>query len=369
MSDTVSVEETNEQELKEAQEEQEAQEQREEELVPKVEEMLKEALGDAPEETTPGDEQETQEDDTGEKDADKGLEEKSEKEVDTTPSETEEVEAEKKDTTTQEKSEDEGLPNIYVQAAKRSNWTDEEINKFYEQSPELAVKTFAKLHESTNKLTNEFAAIGKAKRDKPAEVVKPVVEVEKPQVKSLDVSKIRTELGDDIADALEQQQSELAELKKRPEAAAEVSVPTGPSVAEQEAVGQQIDQFFSGPDMASYNEFYGAVEKGSRDWNTLTGNQVNRRWQVTQMADDIMAGAKVQGRVMNSQEAMELAHLSISEPVRSKAIRDDIKAKSTKRSKSLTLKPTGSKPAPKTGIKTEAELVAATEDRLSKLKI
>ena len=55
------------------------------------------------------------------------------------------------------------LPDAYYRAAIHQGWTPDEIKEFFEANPELAIKTLAKNHESTNKLNSEFARMGRIK--------------------------------------------------------------------------------------------------------------------------------------------------------------------------------------------------------------
>ena len=69
-----------------------------------------------------------------------------------------------------------GLSDSLYRAAVHQGWTPEEIKKFYDGQPDQAEKTFKRIYDSTNKLTAEFARLGRAKpevkvEDKPAAVV------------------------------------------------------------------------------------------------------------------------------------------------------------------------------------------------------
>ncbi len=46
------------------------------------------------------------------------------------------------------------LPDAYYRAAIHQDWTPDEIKEFFEANPEKALKTLAKIHESTNKLNS-----------------------------------------------------------------------------------------------------------------------------------------------------------------------------------------------------------------------
>ena len=65
-----------------------------------------------------------------------------------------------------------------------------------------------------------------------------------------------------------------------------------------------------------YDDFYGALSKDAKNWDTLTQDQKVNRWNVLQMADQMFIGATSQGRDMDVNEALTLAHLSVSETMR-----------------------------------------------------
>ena len=86
------------------------------------------------------------------------------------------------------------------------------------------------------------------------------------------------------------------------------------------------------------------------------------------MMDLTLEGAEALGQEMTIEDALRRSHLSVTEPIREKVIRNEIKEKMSKRSKSLSLKPSS---APKTepdGVKSQKDLEAATMERLSAIK-
>jgi hypothetical protein len=93
--------------------------------------------------------------------------------------------------------------------------------------------------------------------------------------------------------------------------------------------------------MKSYGEFYGdnKISLGEKNWDGLSDAQKQARWNVLGIAQDILVGAAAQGRNMDVPEALEKAHLIVSEPVRTKVVRNDLMAQVVKRSKGITLKP------------------------------
>ena len=130
-------------------------------------------------------------------------------------------------------------------------------------------------------------------------------------------------------------------------------------------MSQQIDTFFNGSEIASYESVYGKADK---DWDNLTQGQIKKRYEVVEQADQIQKGAKQQGMDMPLDEAFERAHLLVTEDVREQTIRKDLKAKATKRSKSLTLAPTDSVKVQDSGKKTVAKAVANAHGLLAKLR-
>ena len=55
------------------------------------------------------------------------------------------------------------IPDSYYRAAIHQGWKPEEIEELYKEKPELALKTFGNLLTSTNKLSSQFAELGRAK--------------------------------------------------------------------------------------------------------------------------------------------------------------------------------------------------------------
>ena len=91
------------------------------------------------------------------------------------------------------------------------------------------------------------------------------------------------------------------------------------------------------------------------------------RWAVVEMMDQMIVGASALGREMKTDEAMNLAHLSVTEPIREKVIRESITAKVKTRSSNLSLKPSGTAQSGQTKPQTGQELEDATATRLSKV--
>jgi len=268
------------------------------------------------------------------------------------------------------------VPENYRRAAIHMGWTDESINELFEANPELANKTFANMLETVNRSSKEFAAIGRAKKDSAQKKVTQQADDSDSQAKTdtfkkVDVSKLRED-GEDEATItmieMMQDQNELLynEVKTLKESGSAQS--DQPSAQETAAVEQQISTFFRSEDLKSYDDFYGKVPKDAKDFLDLTGKQQNNRWSVVEMAEQMLIGADAYGQELSIDEALMRAHLTVTESIREKAIRDELKTKVVKRGKSLSLKPNNAvKPDMKNRVKDGGDLLAATQDRLAKV--
>ncbi len=320
-------------------------------------------------------------DDSGDKDDDDEQTEEQKSETDSTPEAKKEKEAKADDDedegdstsveaeakTDTEEGQEVTLPDAYYRAAVHQGWTPEEVKEFFEATPELAVKSFAKMYESTNKLSSEFARIGRLKLTPDGKTQTATEATEATEAKkaagtdSDDVAALKEQYGEDspVVKAFSSMQAQLdtAEANRRPTQEEIVEPSPEAKVA--------VDQFFADPTLKPYADFYGE----GKDADKLTHGQMKHRWEMLEMADVIIRGAVAQGLDMEFGEAMEKAHMLVSDSVREKAIRSDLKAKIVKRGKGLTLKPSSSKKAvaDKDGPKSSEQLEAEVGATLSKI--
>jgi len=130
--------------------------------------------------------------------------------------------------------------------------------------------------------------------------------------------------------------------------------------------------FFRADSMNSYEDFYGKVSDGAENWDdVLTGKQLKNRVKTMTMADQIMAGARVQGKDMDVVRALESAHLLVSKDVQEQAIRERIKSDVKKRDKSLSINPSVGKKnnKPTDPAAARKELEAKVSKKLADLKL
>ena len=268
-----------------------------------------------------------------------------------------------------------GISDAYYRAAKHQGWENKDIEDLYKTDPDLANRTFSRLLENTNRLSQEFASIGRSKQQQQRVEIKTEQkkETDEPESDGIDIAKLRKEYNDDpIVDLIEQQQKQYNILRKDLDSIRTASPATNEDelrvkLQEEENVNKEIQRYFNADDLKQYSDFYGVVPKGSSGWDGLTTEQRTKRIDVLELADQILTGAEMQGRKMDVSEALESAHLVVSEPQREKIIREDIKSKVVKRGNGLTLKPNSGTSQAKTGKTSEADLEATTEQRLAKV--
>ena len=257
------------------------------------------------------------------------------------------------DDSTPEADEKDEIPDAYIRAAIHQKWTQKDVDELVESNPELARRTFENCYNSVVQASRDFSEIGRAKIEldrqqagvQTAQQTVPEV-VEDSNTTAL-IAKLEKEYPDDpLIDVV------VAGLKSKPK-----PVQTQPvsqqqqgyeiatarhNVAANAAIDQRVNSFFGADDMKLYNKFYGKLELGQIPEDLSNGQQQNRL-AVLQEAEFIMAGHGVRGQKIEVEQALERAHLIVTEPIRTQVVRDSLKATATKRKKSMTLRPSESK--------------------------
>ena len=343
-----------------------------------------------PEDSTPEEKEEPAED-TGDEDDPTPEEKVAEAKLESEEKESKDGDIEAKDEDAEKGDVQKDTPRLsdaYFRAAIHRGFSEQEIKDFYETNPKLAERTFANIYEAVNRSSREFADIGRARKQMvsdttPAPKAKDTAtEAQQDEgFKGLDIEQLRKDNPDDpLIDmiAAQQTQNEMLydEVKtlKSTEPAPVSGQPSGRTTEQQRAfnqegaaIDQQIGAFFQADDLKSYNEFYGSLSKDAVNWDALTPGEKANRWAVIEMADEMIIGAEHFGREMKIDEAMRLAHLNVSEPLRERIIREDIKSKVVKRSEGISLKPSSTaKPATSAPTNVQ-ELEEVTKTRLDKV--
>ncbi len=304
-----------------------------------------------------------------------------------------EQKAEEKDTEVEEKAKDEEadkgkkevpqLSDAYYRAAIHRGMKPEEIEEFYGNNPELCVKTLGNIYEAVKRSNEEFASLGRAEKERVAKETAAKATPSKAEYKGVDIVALeKADIDPDVLAAIksnDQQNKvifdevqEIRGTRSAPGASQALDTTAQESrLAAQEtaAIQQQVRNFFAADDIKLYTDFYGTAPKDDVTWDTLSPGQKANRWAVIEMMDDLMTGARINNRDISIADAMQLAHINISESVSKKVIRQEIMANVLKRSKSLTLKPASSTKtqSDKNSPKSTEELEAATQERLNKI--
>lgn len=266
--------------------------------------------------------------------------------------------------------EDKELPAAFLRAAIHRGWKEEDANEFFKENPDAAIRTFQNCYMDVNNASREWAKIGKARHEAGSSQI--AASDARPRPEKIDVDKLAKEydLDDAVVKQLKEQQAAIDAAEQEP------------ATAQRQQQGQadpnvmlEIENFFNAETLKDYGDFYGTLKLG-QNWNDLGGGQYDNRWAVLQQADLIILGAEASGMKMEPLDALERAHMMVSEPIREQVVRESLKKTATKRKKSMTIRPSSgsrsvkniaSDAGGKVGSRTREELNNDVQDKLSKL--
>lgn len=283
------------------------------------------------------------------------------------------------------------LPDAFHRAAEHDGWKPDDIKGFFEADPERALVTFQNIYNSMNRASRDFANLGRTKAEQTRKQTEDAANVDdKTEVKDfVDVEALKKDYEDTalidgvikpLNDALKQVTEDVRSLKsqKSPSAAEiefakrdQVTATQRAEATADEADTKLIEQFFTADDMKSYKDFYGTIKAGQIFEDLQPGQQRNR-YDVLQTADQMVVGNAMQGTKLSVNDALLRAHLLVTEPIREKVIREEIKSSIVKRNKGLTLRPSAGKKSEAAANeggkpKNRAEVIARAEQRLQKV--
>jgi hypothetical protein len=288
-----------------------------------------------------------------------------------------------KDTTPDDKGGDtdvgkEELPSAYLRAAIHRGWKEEDANEFFESNPEAALKTFQNCYLDINNASREWALLGKAKVERDKVLNAPETKSE-PELTKVDVEKLQKDYDLDpntvaLLEAQNRQVDEIITSRKQQPVTQQVPVQQQVPVGPNPNIELDLNNFFQADTMKAYSEFYGDLKLG-QNWNDLSSGQCNNRWQVIEQAELIISGAESMNHRIDPLDALDRAHMIVSEPIREQVYRDQIKSTAVKRQNSMTLKPSdGSRSTEKVESDTggnkprdRKELIASVGQKLQSL--
>lgn len=261
------------------------------------------------------------------------------------------------------------LPDAYRRSAIHQGWTQDEIDEFFKSDPEKALKTLSKIHESNNRITTEFSNLGRMALEAQKNPPKPTTENDSDITKI--IGNLEKEHGGDplYEDVVKPLAQELQRIRTQVNTTPQ-SQTSPPVTNERDGLVQQINTFFGQETLKGYYDFYGVPGEVRND------SQVQNYNKVLNIADQLIAGSilKTEGKnPMSVPDALDNAHLLVSEPYRAEAERVTMKASMKKREKGVVLKPSTTSSAVDDATKdkskpdTRAELLSKTRQRLKKV--
>lgn len=237
------------------------------------------------------------------------------------------------------------LSPVLRQAAQRAGWSKEDIDGFYAQNAGLAERTFERLHGSFNDLSSRYAQLGQAPNPRGAQTTQsaptaPSATAATPATsQQLDalfteaalkqfgedngqdlVEKLLKPLGTEVIQPFRQMKAEMEQMKAW--AAAQQS----------EALAKEVNLVFKGWE-DEFADLYGKNGQTSKQ-------QHDARAQVAQLADQIMAGAAMQGVQLSVSDALERAHALHTADRRNEIERQRLVAQVKGRASRITARPT-----------------------------
>jgi hypothetical protein len=266
--------------------------------------------------------------------------------------------------------EDKGLPEAYVRCAVAYGWKEQDVVDLYKNDPERALTVLSNIYNTRNKVSAEFAAIGRRAQEQHEDTSRA-----DEGFKPIDTAKLREKYGEDagpLIEMIDAQNKAMTELSARMPKPQPQRVDRVESAVERSGVEQQIVDFFQSDRMKPWQKVYGSLELGQTLEDLPPGAQ-KHRIDVLTLADRIAGGAHLQRVNMSLADALESAHQLVTAKYREQVIFDGIKEKVVARSKGISTKPSkgtrklGASEDAKPGSRTKDQLLNDTEKKLNKL--
>lgn len=268
----------------------------------------------------------------------------------------EEIAAEKAAETPAE--EDKIDPSLRM-AANEMGWTDDKINRLYKADPELALETLNTLADTYTNLSQQYLTIpGSQQAAGTPAVTAPLAQKQGP-TSQLDTFYTQIEAfaetnGQELANFAKALKSELIDPVREILAANEVRS-KDLSATEARATVTTLGEKFP--------QFYGADDKA------LSQVEQNNRAYLAQVADQLRAGAKAQGKELSIKDALQRAHLVATAKVRDQIVRKQISGQVQTRQRGMTAKPTQRRDPKLTGGRSVANATEAVSRKMAELGI
>lgn len=242
-------------------------------------------------------------------------------------------------------------PNLRFVAAELG-WSEDKLNSLFKADPELAESTLRQLADTYTNLSRQYLdpgprpAIGSpAYQNSPAQP-----ESLTPQLDKLyaDLERFSETEGTEIVDRfLKPLQSEIISPLKQLMAQNEAKARDMVRTEARTAMGSLSEKF---------NDFYGGMDGPS------TPQQQQNRQVLGQLADQLRAGARLQGRELSIPDALKRAHLLVTADYREQVVRTELKSQIQTRGRQVTVRPSARNNA-RASTRSEAKAVQAYEQK------
>lgn len=269
------------------------------------------------------------------------------------------------------------IPQHLYETALHNGMTSDDVTEFYSANPKAATAFFEKMYTATNQLSRQFSDIGRARIKAERQTQLPVEPQQQPvQAKSVvDIAAIKAQDPDNVLiPVIEGMNNVLTQLlsgqQQQQQQQQQTRTERG-NVQEDMALATQILTYIGSDHMKDFADFYGpAFDERNMpifDARLLSPGQKANRDELISNADAIWIGARESGRELSVAEALRMAHLIVTEPIRAESVRKELIGKLKKRSNGITLRPSKSKlesPTSEGKPKDEKELEQRVEARL-----
>ncbi len=255
------------------------------------------------------------------------------------------------------------LDPLLRHAARRGGFSDDEVNQLVAESPELAERTFQKLHTHYSELSARYAQLGQQAQQQ--EGGQPDPRDTRQRAGEQGPASRRQQRRDaDVVDDLFGDKADTLADKYGGDFIDDVLRPLAERVMgsiqplredyerrRNEEVAQMVGRYFSGLDK-SFHTLYGNERASSE--------QTTARKEVARIADQIMAGAALQGVSMSEREALDRAVAVHAKDHLAQIERQRLASAVKRRSSRLTARPSSRRaPASDNPLKAAEEAVAA----------
>ena len=220
------------------------------------------------------------------------------------------------------------IPAAYRRSLKAYQWTDEEIDEAAKANPAGFLKIAEKTHMARVEQTKQWAEAGRH-----AQTSTPAPKTEPASIPKVDIKALREKYGNEpFIDALEAQQLYADKITNEVMPFIRESKDRQ-AKAELDSLSRQIDGYFGSKELEPYIDHYGKAGK------TLTPEQEANRSKVLEQADLLISGARAMGRPITLDEALTMAHDSVSSPIKAKVAVAKVATAVRSRQNSISLRP------------------------------